>query len=105
MQFIKKLLIFPLRDNTLCLVLYRNLKTNMMIDSQIKRKLRSLASLSLLVGAVSFSSCSGGSDQKSGISKTNPEDIKVVSEMVAELTRSEERRVGKECRYRWEEDE
>src|SRR5690554_3125564 len=86
MQFIKKLLIFPLRDNTLCLVLYRNLKTNMMIDSQIKRKLRSLASLSLLIGAVSFSSCSGGSDQKSGISKTNPEDIKVVSEMVAELT-------------------
>lgn len=86
MQFIKKLLIFALRDNTLCLVLYRNLKTNMMIDSQIKRKLRSLASLSLLVGAVSFSSCSGGSDQKSGISKTNPEDIKVVSEMVAELT-------------------
>src|SRR5690554_7700841 len=58
----------------------------MMIDSKIKRKLKSLASLSLLVGAVSFSSCSGGSDQKSGISKTNPEDIKVVSEMVAELT-------------------
>ncbi|HLV41080.1 MAG TPA: copper-containing nitrite reductase [Brumimicrobium sp.] len=57
-----------------------------MIDSQLKIGLKRFASFSLLLGAASLFSCSGGSSQEKGVSKINPEDIKVVSEMMAELT-------------------
>src|SRR5690554_766514 len=57
-----------------------------MIDSQIKNGLRRFASFSLLLGAASLFSCSGGSNQEHSTKKMNPEDIKVVSEMMAELT-------------------
>lgn len=57
-----------------------------MIDSQIKSSLKRFASLSLLLGAASLYSCSGGSDQVHETKKMNAKDIKVVSEMKAELT-------------------
>lgn len=57
-----------------------------MIDSQIKSKLKMFASLSLFLGAASLFSCSGGSKQESSTKKMNSKDIKVVSEMMAELT-------------------
>ncbi|WP_242494521.1 copper-containing nitrite reductase [Brumimicrobium glaciale] len=57
-----------------------------MIDSQIKSKLKMFASFSLLLGAASLSSCSGGANQESETRKMNSADIKVVSEMKAELT-------------------
>src|SRR5690554_4381332 len=57
-----------------------------MIDSQITIGLRRFASFSLLLGAASLFSCSGGSGQEQATKKMNPEDIKVVSEMMAELT-------------------
>lgn len=57
-----------------------------MIDSQIKSKIKMFASFSLLLGAASLFSCSGGSNQESETKRMNAEDIKVVSEMKAELT-------------------
>ncbi len=57
-----------------------------MIDSQIKSKLKRFASFSLLLGATTLFSCSGGSNQERETKKMNSADIKVVSEMMAELT-------------------
>ena len=42
--------------------------------------------LSLVFGAFTLFSCSGESDGKNGVKKMNPEDIKVTSEMEADLT-------------------
>ncbi|PWH82961.1 copper-containing nitrite reductase [Brumimicrobium oceani] len=57
-----------------------------MIDSQIKSKLKMFASLTLIIGGASLFSCSGGANQESETRKVKAEDIKVVSEMKADLT-------------------
>ena len=57
-----------------------------MIDSQIKSKLKMFASFTLLMGAASLFSCSGGAKQENETRKIKAEDIKVVSEMKADLT-------------------